>query len=478
MVSGLTARGDALPQTTEVQRIERVSELLKEALKQPPEKQAEGERLPAIGGGDALVCPVITIRTDEVVLNPNSHRIKAQLHDEPEWATLKNDPYSEPAQLLIRRLVREARRPEAFKDLQKSLLEEGQDYPGVITHKGVLINANTRAVAIAEFENPAKRFIRVAVLPSIVQEDELALLELRLQMRKEMKADYSLTNELLFIEELSQRGLSEKQIAAELRIFPDSQRKGEKEVQTRLQILDLIRELQQIPTERPKLTFFDTLALEQFRELLRDRDALLQTAPAEAERLMESFLLSTAVGVTPVHSLRQIDSSFMGTYMYPQLEEDEEIGSFAEELVKGGNGENAGSVGILDLPEEDGEEGEIDLRRLIDVVVGDGNRVRLPGTKLNIERAQAKEAIAHAVKTGIKEKRRDARDENKLEAPLSAIKAATKQVVGAAESARDVCEDPEFDQKRRKSLEAAFKKLRRRHGELEKTLSELKILDS
>lgn len=467
-----------MPQTTEIQRINRVAELLREAFKQPPEKQPEGERLPAIGGGDALVCPVITIGVDEVVLNPNSHRIKAQLHDDPDWATLKNDPYSEPAQLLIRRLVREARKPDAFKDLQKSLLDEGQDYPGVITHKGVLINANTRAVAIAEFENPAKRFIRVAVLPPTVQEDQLALLELRLQMRKELKADYSLTNELLFIEELSQRGLAEKQIAAELRIFPESEKKGEKEVQTRLQILDLIRELQQIPAERPKLTFFDTLALEQFRELLRERDALLQTVPAEAERLMESFLLSTAVGVTPVHSLRQIDSAFMDTYMYPQLEEDDELGSFAEDLAKGVDGKATGGGGVLDLPDEDGDEGEIDLKRLIDVVVGDGNRVRLPGSSLNVERAQAKEAIAQAVKTGIKEKRRDARDENKLEAPLSAVKAATKQVMGAVESVKDICDDPEFDQKRRKSLEAAFKKLRRRQGELEKTLGELKILGS
>lgn len=468
-----------MPQTTETQRIERVAELLSEALKQPPAKQPEGERLPAIGNGDALVCPVITIGVDEVVLNPHSHRIKAQLHDDPEWAKLKNDPYSEPAQVLIRQLVRAARKPEAFAELQTSLLNEGQDFPGVITHKGVLINANTRAVAISEFEDPAKRIIRVAVLPSTVQEDQLALLELRLQMRKELKADYSLTNELLFIEELSKRGYTEKQIAAELRIYTESEKKGEKEVQTRLQLLDLIRDLQQIPTERPKLTFFDELAYEQLRDLLRDREALLQTSPAEAERLMESFLLSAAVGVTPVHSLRQIDSSFMDTYMYPQLEDDEEVGAFAGELAKGSDGGGTADANVLGLPsDEDHDDDEVNLKRLINVVIGDTSRVRLPGSNLNVERAMAKEAIAEAVKSGIKEKRRDARDENKLEAPLSAVKAATKQVMGAAESVKDICTDPEFDQKRRKSLEAAFKKLRRRHGELEKTLSDLEIIES
>lgn len=465
-----------MPQTTESQRIERIAELLNQALKQPPEKQPEGERLPAIGQGEALTCPVITINVDEVVLNPNSHRIKAQLHDDPEWAELRHDPYSEPAQLLIRRFVRAARKPDAFAELQNSLLTEGQDYPGVITHKGVLINANTRAVAISEFEDPAKRFIRVAVLPSTVQEDQLALLELRLQMRKEMKAEYSLTNELLFIEELSQRGLSERQIASELRVHGDNPKKGEKEVQTRLQLLDLIRDLQQIPTKPPKLTFFDSLAYEQLRELLRDREDLLQTSPRDAERLMESFLLSTAVGITPVHSLRQIDASFMDAYMYPQLQEDDDLGAFADDLVKGTDGS---SSTVLDLPEEeDEEEDTVNVKRLIDVVIGDGKRVRLPGSNINVERTQAREVIAEAVKSGIKEKRRDTRDEDKLEAPISAIKVATKKIVGATASVHEIREDPEFDERRRKSLEAAFKKLRRRHGELERTLADLDIIDS
>ena len=306
-----------MPQSTESQRIQRIRELLHEAHKQPPSKRPEGERLPAIGSGEPMVCTVVTIRIDEVVLNPDSHRIKAQLQDDPEWDRVKTEPFSEDAQRLIRRLVREARTPAAFVELQNSLLTEGQDQPGVITHTGVLVNANTRAVAIAEFEDPAKRFIRVAVLPETVQQEELALLELRLQMRKELKVEYTLTNELLFIDELSHRGLSDKQIAQELRIFSESPKKGEKEVQTRLQLLDLIHELQRIPTEAPRLTFFDTLGYEQLRELLRDREALLQADPDRVQRLMETFLLSTAVGVTPVHQLRKIDTSFMDEYMYP-----------------------------------------------------------------------------------------------------------------------------------------------------------------
>ena len=127
--------------------------------------------------------------------------------------------------------MRKARTAEEFAALKDSLFREGQTDPGVMTHEGVLVNANTRAVAMREFEDPAKRYIRVAVLPPTAQPSEMALLELRLQMQKELKVDYSLTNELLFIEELSnERGLSDGQIARELRISPESPRKGENEV--------------------------------------------------------------------------------------------------------------------------------------------------------------------------------------------------------------------------------------------------------
>src|SRR5207253_10653514 len=140
------------------------------------------------------------------------------------------------------------------------LQHEGQPDPGVMTHTGVLVNANTRVVALRELEDPALRYVRVAVLPQIAQPDELALLELRLQMQKELKVDYSMTNELLFIEELSnERGLTDGQIARELRISPENEKKGASEVRLRLQMLDLIRAMQKIPAEPLQLTFFDKI---------------------------------------------------------------------------------------------------------------------------------------------------------------------------------------------------------------------------
>jgi hypothetical protein len=294
-------------QITEAQRIERIQGLLRELEKMPPERH-EVARLPWTGG-EPLLCPVITIGVDEVLLNHRSHRLRSQLEDEPEWSGLAADPHSEPAQRVLERLVRQARTEEQFGALKESLHREGQTDAGVMTHNGVLVNANTRAVAIRGFEDPARRYIRVAVLPSTAQTDELALLELRLQMQKELKVDYPLTNELLFIEELSsERHLSNAQIARELRIYPESPRKAEKEVALRLQMLDLIREMQRIPDEPLPLTFFDAISYEQLREVLRHYQPLLERDPAEARRYLESFLLSVAVGVTPVHQIRRIDA--------------------------------------------------------------------------------------------------------------------------------------------------------------------------
>jgi hypothetical protein len=467
-----------LAQITEAQRVERIQGLIRELNKVPPERH-EVVRLPW-SGGEPLLCQVIKIGVDEVLLNHRSHRFRSQLEDDPEWKELRKDPHSEPAQRLLERHVRDARKPEQFAALKESLLQDGQQDAGVMTHNGVLVNANTRAVAMREFEDPGRRYIRVAVLPPTAQAEELGLLELRLQMQKELKVEYSLTNELLFIEELSnERHLSDAQIARELRIFPESERKGENEVRLRLRMLDLIREMQRIPDEPLHLTFFDTLSYEQLREVHRLYHPLLERDPDEARRYLESFLLSVAVGVTPVHQIRRIDSAFMSDYMLPQLEEDEVVGEVAERLaVPEGNGTTEVPAGAEALLVKGGgdEPAPVDVKRLINVVTRSDKRVEVDGTPVVLERDEVKEAIKAAVITGIKEKKRDERDADKLAAPIDSIKAATRELTKGQEAVKAVANDPDFDQKHRKSLEAAFNKFKRATRDLEAALTKANVL--
>ena len=416
-----------MAQVTRQQRIAHVEELLTAVTKMPP-KDHEIKRLP--GPGEDLLCHVIQIGADEVMLNPNSHRVRSQLEDDPEWQELAADPFSPAAQRVIERWVRSARSQEAFAGLRDSLLKDGQSEPGVMTFDGVLVNANTRAVAIRSFEDPAKRYLRVAVLPSTASPDELSLLELRLQMQKELKVDYSLTNELLFIEELSSdRGLSDAEIAKELRIFPESQKKGEAEVALRLQLLDLIRQMQAIPSKHLPICFFDDLADQQLREVYRTYGGLIDRDAAEAQRYLESFLLTVAVGITPVHKIRKIDTTFMSRYMLPQLEEDEQVGTFAVKLAAPSQTDVAKPKGAQTLmggassvsPEA---EPQVDTKRLIDIVTGEDNKVEVPDSSFSFSKRDVVDAIKSAVTTGIKEKDRDVRDDNKLEVPITAVKAA------------------------------------------------------
>lgn len=466
-----------MAQITKAQRIERVAQLLKELNKQPPERH-EVERLP--WGGDPLLCPVIKIPVDEVLLNHRSHRVRAQLQDDQQWQSLSNDPHSEAAQRVIEQHVRNARTTQEFAALKDSLLREGQTAPGVMTHDGVLVNANTRAVGMRDFEDPAKRYIRVAVLPPTAQSDEMALLELRLQMQKELKVDYSLTNELLFIEELSNdRSLTDGQIARELRVFPENPRKGEAEVRLRLQMLDLIRDMQRIPTEPLQLTFFDKISYEHLRDLHRNYHGALQDNPNEARAYMQSFLLSIACDVTPVHQVRKIDASFMAGYMLPQLEEDEAIGDYASKLAApAGNGSAASGAGsaLLTSPDDDYDAKPIDVKQLIDIVTRRDKRVAVPGTPVTVERDDVKQAIKGAIITGIKEKRRTDREADKLEAPTEGVKHATREVTQAIEAVKVIANDSDFDAKRQKTLEAAYKKLKRTVRDLEQLLVKANIV--
>lgn len=462
---------------TQAQRSERIKELLNELNKMPPERH-EVERLPW-AGDEPLLCQVVGIGIDEVLLNHNSHRVRAQLEDDPEWQAVENDPTSQVAQRVIERHVRAARTPEQFAALKESLQREGQTSPGVMTHKGVMVNANTRVVALRELNDPNRSRIRVAVLPPVAQPEDLALLELRLQMQKELKVDYSLTNELIFIDELSsQRGLEEATIARELRIFPESERKGITEVQLRLRMLDLVRTMQRVPDEPLRLTFFDTLGYQQLRELLSKYHALVESDPNEAQTYLESFLLHVSLGVTAVHQIRVIDSTFMSDYMLPQLEEDEIVGAVADDLCApdATTVTPSGSGGALLHKDNDDGTQQVDVRRLVNIVTRRDKRVVVPGTSFAAGRDVVREALETAIKAGIKEKKRAEKEADKMEAPATSVKAAIREVAKALAAVKDVATDPDFDQKRRKSLEYAYNKLKRSCRDLESALTDANVI--
>lgn len=235
--------------------------------------------------------------------------------------------------------------------------------------------------------------------------------------------------------------------------------------------------MQRIPDEPLRLTFFDdALSYQHLRDLHRVYTGLLETDPAAGLRYLESYLLSVAVGVKAVHHVRKVDAEFMTDFMLPQLEEDELIGEIAGRLARG-DGQRPGAATPAGLAtDEDDDDQTVDVKGLIDTVTRRDKRVEVPGTNFHFEQDDVREALNSAVSAGIKVKRSTDVAANKLDAPAGAVKTAAREVTKAHEAYKEVAETADFDQRRRKSLEVAFNRLRRSLNGLERQLAKDKVL--
>jgi hypothetical protein len=469
-----------------MQRVQLIQGRLAELNKMPPDKRDERVRLPSTQRGEPLLCDVISLPVDAVLLNHESHRLKSQLLDDAEWETVRNEPHGEAAQRVIARVVREARSTEDFVQLKESLDREGQTEPGVITHKGVLINANTRAVALAELDDPTKRFVRAAVLPATVGPEEIALLELRLQMQRDLKEEYSLTNELLFIEELRDRRMTNAFIAEELRYDPEHPKKAENEVATKLRLLDLLKAMQRISTPRLPLSYFDeeghALGYQTIKEILPVYDKYMDQDPTLAERYLQSVLLAVTVGVTSTHQLRALDVDFVDRYLMPQLEDDDEddlgvtsaVANLGRNGEKGGTGASPTGVDLLHA-QDDAEPPDVDIAKLISIVTGKEKFVAvsgpIPGSTLKLDQSEVRDRLKAGIITAAKQKKLDDKEEDKRHAPREALRHATSQVDKAKQTVEAVVGTPDFDAQLVSQLRAAYKKLKRSMRNLDQTLN-------
>lgn len=293
---------------TEEARIDEIREKARQALEQ--------RSIPWQNSQSTL--PVINISVDDVLLNTNSHRIRSQRESHPDTELLRNDPFCERAQEIVADFLRETPGFEALKD---NLAERGQVEPGIVTHKGILINGNTRAVALRDLD---KKYIRVVILPSDATEREIYELEAQLQLAREYKQEYTLTNELLFIQEQLDHGTSKEELAIKLGKAQSRNRRhlkqGVDEIDKSIRMLQMIREMQDLSGNTIRLTWFDPhySALSEADAAfmkLRDRD------PAQAERVRQGRMTGMLVG-TPYRSLRLWDGDdFVTTYVMPEFHE-------------------------------------------------------------------------------------------------------------------------------------------------------------
>lgn len=264
---------------------------------------------------------VIDMPVDLVSYNPDTHRIRAQRSLDPEREThLESDPYGQVAQAYLHQLLKgnpqdPSEEDPTFTVLKESLAEHGQEDPGIITRSGVLVNGNTRCAALREL---GRDQIRVGVLAPDAGEDDIRAVELSLQLRKDLKRDYSFMNFLLAVEERVEAGRPTQEILSDFRIKQAT-------LDRSLWILDLIREAigrSRQHSDDGSVTQLRLIDFEshqgKLEELHRAYVALRQKDPDAADALREQRLLALVLGKSKT-DLRLIEPEFTATYLPTQL---------------------------------------------------------------------------------------------------------------------------------------------------------------
>jgi hypothetical protein len=413
------------------------------------EQNPDAERIQLPWRGSNVKATVVKIPVDAVVLNPRSHRIRAQLESSPQADLVKSAPFDPRAQEVITWILRIT---DKFDDLKTNLRDVGQTDPGVVTHTGLLVNANTRCVALRDIN---AGHIRVAVLPSDASDEDVDRLELNLQMVRDFRREYTFTNELLFIEELvTKYRYSSLQIAIEMnwvsRSDATAAKRAEEEVQTRLRMLALVRELQALSGNRLRLVDFDA-ARQAINELDEDCEAIKHQNPEGARQIRDMRLAAWLSGAG-YRDLREINEGFLEKYLIPALEEQSLFQGNVENIVRPLGPKNTEILAGLDVLEDQADvhantkTAETLLTLLAESYGGDV--VMVPGNadaKIEINRGNFIEELKQAVESAAEDVRLDRQQGDLVDRPRSFVRKASKQLRNAMEAFQQARGNPQFD---------------------------------
>lgn len=397
---------------------------------------------------------VISIPLDAVVFNPRSHRIKSQLESHAKRQVVAEEPYGEEAQAVIHEILTAT---EGFADLKNNLDEYGQRDPGVVTRAGLLVNANTRLAALREID--PNGYIRAALLPSDADDKAIDRLELELQVQRDLKQDYTFTNELLFINELIDvHGYSVEDAAKALNWAASADeselRKGKARINQSVRIFASVRSIQSMSGNKIPLTFFDDK-----KQILIDLDDTYESMKISdgpgAERMKEARILGLLADCN-YRDLRQFDGTSTVLTLIPELEKAEALKDDIETLTKpatddngddGGGEDDSGLLTEGSTTETDLAE-ESSLQPLVDVLAmsHDSDEVELPDSGTAVDRVALLDEISRAVETASEDVRRDKREAKTTEGPVKALEVALDKANKALSGYADAHAAGDFDE--------------------------------
>ncbi|MDI5962106.1 hypothetical protein [Streptantibioticus silvisoli] len=258
---------------------------------------------------------VIDLPLRDLYYNPATHRIQAQRDHRAGLAQrLKEDPWADDSQQYLHHLLMgnpaspDEPDPE-FADLKASLGSVSQQEPGLVTYAGILVNGNTRAAALRELKQTS---IRVGVLPESFTWEDVAAVELALQLRPDKRREYSYINRLLAMEEQASLGRAAEAIARDFHM-------QEKTFHQERWILGVIRDM----IERSKTVDGVQLRLVDFeghQENLKELHRTYRNADSsdKAEQIKENRIVAILLDFAKTRT-RLVDDKFQEKYLVPAV---------------------------------------------------------------------------------------------------------------------------------------------------------------
>lgn len=435
--------------------------------------QNHQDRRPLRWRGHDVPWAVVQIPVSHALLNPYSHRIKAQVRSlRSAGDVLEHDPFSEPAQHIIAEIIRST---PMYARIKATLKRDQQQDPGVMTREGVLINANTRLVALRELGVP---YIKVQVLPADATQAELTALELGFQMQPEIRQDYSFTNELLFIKDLLDFGWSPERIGLEMDRALDGSKDGDRKkaiqrVETDARLLQLIETIRATGGGKLSYDYFDA-EIQNIRDIDSAYENRRKNDPMGAERIRDAKIAGMLANLD-YRKVREIDEDLLNDYVLPALEEEDALKPVARELASGsGTPVGADDLDGLDILDEltdtsvggDGQVSLLPIYRLL-ATTDEDDEVELPpssdGTIQKMSRRAFTAAVNKALTVAIDVKEQDSRGKNELHSPMRHLAIAAASCDRARDTLKAVSSQSGFDLNK---LQTAYEDYMRSHDEL------------
>jgi hypothetical protein len=258
--------------------------------------------LPIEYRGETKLLEVIRIDPKVLLLNPNNSRLTAQLHDHHQQKLVHDNPTSEESQEILANLLRKT---EKFSRLKEELKELKQKEPGLISRDGLLINGNTRVVALRDIGSEG---VDVAVLPEDAGNREFLDLEMSLQMRRLTHQDYTFTNGLLLMDRYKKFGHTDKQL------------------------LQLIQEIRKLTTPPLAYEVFD-VKRQHLIDLNDEYQMLRQSDPRAANQMKWGRVIAMFLGVNKDQT-RVIGDDFFEEDVIKRLGGNVDVSSLLDEFKK------------------------------------------------------------------------------------------------------------------------------------------------